>query len=80
MEGQQLPGGRVRGVCGVGLLERRTLIGESTHTAVASKVMIEGTIFLYEDDDMLNVGQLGTNRWGWGGRWGWWIVPHSASG
>ncbi len=47
----------------VGLLECRTLVGESTHAAVASEIMVEGTIFLDEDDDVLDVSQFGANGW-----------------
>src|SRR5258708_27989484 len=61
MEWQQYAGRRVRGICRVGLPECRTLVGESTHAAVASEIMVEGTIFLYEDDDVLDVSQFGTN-------------------
>ncbi len=61
MEWQQYSGRRVRGICRVGLLECRTLVGESTHAAVASEIMVEGTIFLDEDDDVLDVSQFGTN-------------------
>ena len=61
MEWQQYAGRRVRGICRVGLLECRTLVGESTYAAVASEIMVEGTIFLDEDDDVLDVSQFGTN-------------------
>jgi hypothetical protein len=63
MEWQQYASRRVRGIRRVGLLECRTLVGESTYAAVASEIMVEGTIFLDEDDDVLNVSQFGANRW-----------------
>jgi hypothetical protein len=63
MEWQQYAGRRVRGICRVGLLECRTLFGESTHAAVASEIMVEGTIFLDEDDDVLDVSQFRANGW-----------------
>src|SRR5258707_10073172 len=59
--GNNTPAGRVRGICRVGLLECRTLVGESTCAAVASEIMVEGTIFLDEDDNVLDVSQFGTN-------------------
>src|SRR5260370_39502926 len=45
----------------VGLLDCQTLVGESTHAAVTSEIMVEGTIFLDEDDDVLDVSKFGTN-------------------
>lgn len=59
MEGQQNSGRRVRGIGGIGLLEGRTLVGESTHPAITSKIVIEGTILLNEDDDVLDVSYFG---------------------
>src|SRR2546429_9485861 len=41
MERQECPHGGDRCVRWIGLVERQALIGKSTHTAVASKVMIE---------------------------------------
>jgi hypothetical protein len=61
MEWKQYAHRRVRGICRVELLECQTLIGESTHTPVASKIMVEGTILLDEDDDVLDVSQFGAN-------------------
>src|SRR6266436_4543158 len=63
MEWQQYAGRWVRGICRVGLLECRTLVRESTHAAVASEIMVEGTIFLDEDDDVVDVSQFGANGW-----------------
>ena len=62
MAQQQYAGRRVRGICGIALLECRTLVGESTHAAVASKIMVERTIFLDKDDDMLDVSQSCASR------------------
>ncbi len=55
MEWQQYAGRRVRSICRVGLLECRTLVGEPTYAAVASEIMVEGTIFLDEDDCSMSV-------------------------
>ena len=63
MEWKQYAGRRVRGICRVGLLECWTLFGESTHAAVASEIMVEGPIFLDENDDVLDVSQFGANGW-----------------
>src|SRR2546427_13260562 len=63
MEWQQYAGRRVGGICRGRLLECRTLVGESTHAAVASEIMVEGTIFLDEDHHVLNVSQFGANGW-----------------
>src|SRR5205814_5476726 len=63
MEWQQYAGRRVRGICRVRLLECRTLVGESTDAAVASEIMVEGTIFLDEDHHVLNVSHFGANGW-----------------
>jgi len=61
MEAMRRPAGR--GICRVGLLECKTLVGESTDAAVASEIMVEGTIFLDEDDDVLDVSQFRANGW-----------------
>lgn len=58
MEWQECPH---RGTCGIrwiGLLECCTLIGKSTDTAIASKVVIERPVFLGQDDHMLDVSEL----------------------
>jgi hypothetical protein len=41
------------------VLECRALIGKSTHSPVASKVVIEGAVFLSQDHHMFDVTQLG---------------------
>src|SRR5579859_6361895 len=61
MKWKQYAGRRVCGICRVGLVECQTLVGESTHPAVASEIMVEGTIFLDEDDDVFDVIQFGAN-------------------
>jgi hypothetical protein len=37
------------------------LIGESANAAVASEIMVEGTILLDEDHHMLHVSQFGAS-------------------
>jgi hypothetical protein len=46
---------------GSGLLERHALIGKSTNAAVASKVMIERSIFLNQDHHVFDVSEFGAN-------------------
>jgi len=38
-------------------------VRQSTHAAVASEIMVEGPIFLDENDDVLDVSQFGANGW-----------------
>jgi hypothetical protein len=44
-------------------MEGQTLVGESTDAAIASEIMVEGTILLDKDDDVLDVSQFGANGW-----------------
>jgi len=66
MEWQQISNRRVRGVRGIGLLERCTVFRESSHAAIAPKIVIEGPIFLDEDDHVFDILQFaagaGTRR------------------
>jgi hypothetical protein len=55
MEWQELPDGRARCVCRIGLLECHAWIGKSTDAAVSSEIMIEGAVFLNEDYDVFDV-------------------------
>ena len=55
MEGQELPYRQDGRVGWIGLLECRALIGKSAHAAVASKVVIEGPVFLNQDHHMFDV-------------------------
>ena len=72
VEGQKHAGGRTGGVAGIGLIESRARVGESADAAIAAEVVIEGAIFLDEDDDVIDVGDFGagggrTGRSGYGG-------------
>jgi len=64
---QQLPDRRIRGVGRISLLKRQTLVGETAHSPIASEIMIEGSIFLDEDDHMIDIGQFTAAA---GGSWG----------
>jgi len=55
MEWQQFRDWRSDGVSGVRLLKCRTLIGETPHPAVASEVVIERTVFLDQDDHVIDI-------------------------
>jgi hypothetical protein len=55
VEWQESPHGGVRCVRWVGLLECHTLIGKSTDAAVASKIMIEGSVLLNQDHHVFDV-------------------------
>ena len=58
MERQQLRDWRDRGVRRVRLFERCTLIGITPDPAVASEVVIERTVFLDQDDDVIDIAQF----------------------
>ena len=68
MKWQKCADRRRRGIRRVGLLESHALVGKPTNTAVASKVVIEGAVFLDENHDVLDIGQLracgGSGSWG----------------
>jgi len=70
MKWKELADGGTVGVGGIRLLKSQTLIGEAANATIAAKVVVEGTIFLNEDDHVLNIGQLRTrgNRGGRSGR------------
>ena len=55
MKGQEFAEWRVGCVRAVGLLKGHALIGESTHAAVASEVVIERAVFLNKDHHMIDV-------------------------
>jgi hypothetical protein len=42
-------------------MEGRTLVRESTYPAVASEIVVERTVFLDEDDDVVDGSQCGTS-------------------
>src|SRR5579862_2464380 len=62
MERQQYADRRVGRVSRIGLLEREALVRESPHPAIAPKIVIEGPIFLDQDDHMFDVGQFAAAR------------------
>ena len=47
--------GRIRSI---GLLKRRILVGESTNATITPEIMIEGAVFLDENDHVLDVREL----------------------
>ena len=69
MEWQQRAYGWVRRVRWVRLLESHTLIGKSTHAAITSEVVIEGSVLLDKNHDMLDIVHRGARR---GSRWHCW--------
>ncbi len=58
-KGSSTPAGELDGVAGIGLIEGGARIGESADASVAAEVVIEGAILLDEDDDVIDVGDLG---------------------
>src|ERR1700730_11443217 len=62
MEWQERAHRRARDVRRIGLLERHALVGKPTDAAIAAEIVIEGAVFLYHDDDVLDVGKLGARR------------------
>ena len=54
--------GELRGIRRIRLLKCGARIGKSSHSAKASKVVIERPIFLDENDDMLNITEFAANR------------------
>ena len=63
VEWQERPHWRDRRIRWVRLLECHTLVGKSADAAVAAEIVIEGTVFLDEDDDVFDVAQLCARRW-----------------
>ena len=59
VEGQENPSGCAGHVGRVGLVVGRAWIGESANASIAAEVMIEGAIFLNEDNDVIDVCDLG---------------------
>src|SRR6185369_2788963 len=59
MKWKQHAGWCVGCVAGIGLLKCGALICESAHSSITSKIMIKRPIFLDENDDVLDVRQLG---------------------
>src|ERR1700693_3349541 len=58
---------RAGGVGRIWLVERHAGVGETFDAFVTAEIVIEGTIFLDKDDDVLDVGKFRTNRGS--GRW-----------
>lgn len=63
---------RTSGVRRIWLIESHAGVGETFDAFVTAEVVIEGTIFLNEDDDVLDVGEFRANRGSgsWSGRRG----------
>ena len=59
MEGEKRSDGSDRRVGRIGLLEGRAFVREPANAAVASKIVVERTIFLNKDDDVLDIGKFG---------------------
>ena len=57
MERQQCANRRIHYIRGVRLQERPAVIGEPAHSTVASEIVVKGTVFLNEDDDLFYIRQ-----------------------
>jgi len=62
VKGQKHADGRARRIRWVRLLECHTLVRKTADASVASEIVIEGTVFLDEDDDMFDIAQLRARR------------------
>ena len=62
MEWQEFAYRRTGCIRWIELLECHTLIGKSTDAAIASEVMIEGPVFLNEDNDVFDVAKFAAGR------------------
>jgi len=58
MERQQCANRRIRCVRRVRLQERPAVIGEPAHSAVASEIVVEGTVFLNENDHFFYISHF----------------------
>ena len=63
MEWQQFRDRRDGGVSGVRLLKCRALIGKTSDPSVASEVVIERTVFLDQDDHVIDIAQFCASGW-----------------
>ena len=59
---QQKTDRSIRRIRWIRLLQRRTLVGESPHSAIVPEIMIERAVFLDEDNDVLYVRELRARR------------------
>jgi len=55
MEREKRSDGSDRGVGRIVLLKGRAFVREAANATVTAEVMVEGTIFLNEDDDVLDI-------------------------
>ena len=55
---QQLSDGRIGQVSGVGLFKNRGFVRKAPNAAIASKIVVEGTVFLDENDHMLDISHF----------------------
>ena len=60
MKRKQRSDGSDGGVGRIRLLEGRAFVRKAANAAVASEIVVEGTIFLDKDDDVLDIGKFGT--------------------
>jgi len=60
MKGEKRSDGSDGRVGRIGLLKGGAFVRETANAAVVAEVVVEGTIFLNEDDDVLDIGKLGT--------------------
>jgi hypothetical protein len=63
MKGQEHADRWARRIRWVRLLKCHTLVRKSADASVAAEIVIEGTVFLDEDDDMFDIAQLCARRW-----------------
>jgi len=59
---QQKTDRSIRRIRWIRLLQRRTLVGESPHSAIVPEIMIERAVFLDEDNHVLYVRELRARR------------------
>src|ERR1700746_3389192 len=62
MKGQEHADRWARRIRCVRLLECHTLVRKSADASVAAEIVIKGTVFLDEDDDMFDIAQLCARR------------------
>src|SRR4029077_2282018 len=62
VERQECPHGWARNVRWIGLLECHALVEKSADAAIAAEIVIEGTVFLDQDDDVFDVAKFGACR------------------
>jgi len=58
VKGQEYADGQARRIRWVRLLECHTLVRKSANASVAAEIVIKGTVFLDEDDDMFYIAKL----------------------